>query len=128
MQMDAQTLQQRRIPMSVAIGVIVVIVTLTAITAVYLLRRTPQPIATRQASSASSLIRTGASAPWLLSREEASFLARRGATSAELAAENQQRWHRLQLRMLADPWVIGLLRHRPGMSMIDLAGTYLSRR
>ena len=129
--MDAQTFRERRIPMSAAIAVIAVILILTAVTAgtvANMLRRTPQPVATHEPSPASSPIRTGATAPWLVSRAEARFVVRRGATSAELAAENQQGWHRLQLRMLDDPWINGLLRHRPGMTMVDLAGVYLSRR
>jgi hypothetical protein len=124
--MDAQSFRERRIPMPVAIAVIVIVV-LTAVTAANMLRRTPQPVVTHEASPASSQIRTVATAPWLLSRAEARFLVRRGATSAELAAENQQRWHSLQLRMLDDPWVIDLLRHRPGTTLIDLVGVYLSR-
>jgi hypothetical protein len=128
--MDAQTFRERRIPMPVAIAVIVIVVltAATAVTAANMLRRTPQPVATHEASPASSPIRTVATAPWLLSRAEARFLVRRGATSGELAAENQQRWHSLQLRMLDDPWVIGLLRHRPGTTLVDLVGVYLSRR
>lgn len=127
--MDAHTFREPRLPMPVAIAVIVIVVltAVTAVTAANMLRRTPQPVTAHEASPASSPIRTVATAPWLLSRAEARFLVRRGATSAELAAENQQRWHSLQLRMLDDPWVIGLLRHRPGTTLVDLVGVYLSR-
>jgi hypothetical protein len=124
--MDAQTLWQRRIPMSAAIAGIAVIVVVSALAAADMLRRTPQPVETHEASSAGSIRTVGT--PWLLSRAEARFLVRRGATAAELAAQNQQQWRRLQLRMLDDPWVMGLLRHRPGMTMVDLVGLYLSRR
>jgi hypothetical protein len=126
--MNVETLRQRRIPMSVAIAACAVIVVLAALAAATVLRRTPQPVATDEASTASSSIRTVATVPWLLSRAEGHFLVRRGATVAELAAENQQRWHRLQLRMLDDPWVVELLRHRPGIAMVDLVGLYHSRR
>jgi hypothetical protein len=127
--MDAQILRQRRSTMPVAIVASIVIVILAALTAANLLRHTTlQGAATHEASSASSPTRMVPTAPLLVSRAEARFLVRRGATSAELAAENQQRWHRLQLRMLEDPWVLGLLRHRPGTTMVDLVRVYLSRR
>jgi hypothetical protein len=126
--MDAQMLRQRRITMPVAIVAFTVIVVLTSLTAANLVRHTTPQGATHEASSASSPIRMVATAPWLVSRAEARFLVRRGATSVELAAENEQRWHRLQLQMLEDPWVIGLLRHRPGTTIVDLVGVYLSRR
>jgi hypothetical protein len=127
--MDAQMLRQRRITMPVAIVAFTVIVILAALTAANMLRRTTlQGAATHDASSASSPTRMVATAPWLVPRAKARFLVRRGATSAELAAENEQRWHRLQLQMHEDPWVIGLLRHRPGTTMVDLVGVYLSRR
>jgi hypothetical protein len=126
--MDAQMLLRRRIARPVAMAAIVVIVVLAALTAADIMRRTPQPAATHEATSAGSAIRTDATAPWLLSRAEARVLVRRGATSAELAAENLQRIQRLQRRMLEDPWVTGLLRHRPGMTIADLVGAYLSRR
>jgi hypothetical protein len=125
--MEAQTLRVRRIPMAVAITAIGVTLVGAAITAT-VLRPTSQPVRTHEASSVGSPTRTVATVPWLLSSAEAGFLVRRGATSAELAAENQQRWHRLQLRMLEDPWVIGILRHRPGTTIADLRGVYLSRR
>jgi hypothetical protein len=125
--MDAQRVVERRIPTPVALAVIVAIVALT-VTAVETVRRIPQPVATHEASSTHSSLRTTTPTPRLVSGAEARFLVRRGATSAELAAENEQRWRHLQLRMLADPWVMGLLRHRHGMSMFDLAGTYLARR
>jgi hypothetical protein len=119
--MNVETLRQRRIPKWAAITMIALIVTLAAAN---MLRSTPQRIATDEASPASSPLRLVAAAPWLLSYGEARVLARRGATSAELAVENQQRWDRLQRRMLDDPWVIDLLRHRLGMTIVDLVGLY----
>jgi hypothetical protein len=126
--MDAQTFRQGRISRPVVVAAIAAIVALTALTAADVLRRTPRPVATHEASSVSSPIRAVAAAPRLVSHAEARFLVRRGATAAELAAENQQRWDRLQLRMLGDRWVLGLLRHRPGMTLVDLVSVYLSRR
>jgi hypothetical protein len=110
------------------VAAITAILALTALTAADVLRRTPRPVATHEASSVSSSIRAVAAAPRLVSHAEARFLVSRGATAAELAAENQQRWDRLQLRMLGDQWVIGLLMHRPGITLADLVGEYLSRR
>lgn len=102
---------------------IVAILALT-VTAVDTLRRIPPRVATHEASSTNSSVRTAAPAPRLVSGAEARFLVRRGATSAELAAENELRWRHLQLRMLAGQSAMDLLRHRPGVSAVDLAGAY----
>ena len=120
--MDAQTLRPGRISMSLAIVVIAAIVAVTALTAGAALRSTPRHVATHEASSLSTSIRAVAAAPRLVSRAEARLLVRRGATASELAAENQERWDRFQLRMLDDPWVVGLLKHRLGMTMVDVVG------
>ena len=120
--MDAQTLRQGRISMPLAIVVIAAIVAVTALTAGAVLRSTPRPVATHEASSLSPSIQAVAAAPRLVSRAEARLLVRRGATASELAAENQERWDRFQLRMLDDPWVVGLLKHRLGMTMVDVVG------
>jgi len=64
--------------------------------------------------------------PRILSRQEIRFLVRHGATGAAIEAENLHAWRRVESRMLADPWVIGMLRHRDGTTE-DLYRTWLSR-
>ena len=126
--MDAQALRERWTPMPVVVAVIASLVVLAVAAPASMHRSTPDHASTHEAGSAGSSVRTVSTAPWLLSRTESILLVRHGATSAELAAENQQRWRHLQLRMLDDPWVVGLLRHRPGLTLTDLVNMYLSRR
>lgn len=125
--MDVQTIPVRRIPRLVAIVAIAAIVGSLMLTAGYKTHWIPVPVVTKQGLVAPAS-RSVSTAPWVLPVAEGRILARRGATSQELAAENLQRWRRLQVRMLDEPWVVGILKHRPGMTPVDLLGAYRSMR
>jgi hypothetical protein len=122
--MDVEMARHRRIQMSVVSGASVAIIILTALAISDIVPRATQPGPTRAPTSVAPEIQAVTGAPWLLSRSEVRFLIRRGATSAELHAESQGRWNRVQRRMLHDPWVVGLLRHKPGVTIADLVASF----
>jgi hypothetical protein len=123
--MDAQVIRQHRITMTVALVIAgLALLMVPTISSALLSGSRPPTIEARSLRTSSPAV---APVPRLISRAEARFLVRRGATAPTLAAENQRRWERLQRRMLHERWIIGLQGHRPRMTMMDVYGV-LARR